>query len=104
MVGSTAKQTCRVEEEQAVKAVENRGDGTWTSGGSVCSEAAAEMSQREWTLRQRTTEGRSLEILGEASGLGPQGASGGRDGHVGKGDVKYKRVLVIYSKEQMPTR
>jgi len=68
MVGSTLQHTCRVGEAQAVRAVRNREDGTRTNGGSVRPEVTAAMSPREWTLQQRTTKGRSLEIPGEASG------------------------------------
>lgn len=75
MVGSAVQQTRRVGEEQAVRTVENRGGGTWMGGGSAHSEAASAMAAWEWTLWQRTTEGRSLEIPREASGPPREGRS-----------------------------
>jgi hypothetical protein len=43
------------------------------------------------------------KTLGEASGRRPRGPVGGRDGNVGKGDVKHTRVLVAHSKgERLP--
>jgi len=68
------------------------------SSGPARHEATAVMSEREWTLRQRTTEGRSLEIPGEASNTWPQAAVGGRDGGVEKGDVEAQEGTGIYSK------
>jgi hypothetical protein len=99
MVGSTAQYPCRVEEAKAVKAVENRGDGTKTGSGSAHLEAAAEMSQREWTLRQRTTEGRSLEIPGEASDGGRKPLLEAEMVASEKVTSKYMRVLETHSKE-----
>lgn len=52
MVGSTLQHMCGVGEEKNVRAVGNRGDGTWTNGGSVRPEVTAAMSPREWTLQQ----------------------------------------------------
>ena len=104
MVGSTLQHTCRVGEAKAVKAVENRGDGTKASSGSACLEAAAAMSQREWTLQQRTTEGRSLEIPGEASDGGCKPLLEAEMVASKKVTSKHKRVLAIFSKERMPTR
>jgi len=84
MVGSPLQHTGKVGEAQAVRAVENRGDGTRTGGGSAGSEASvAVFGQQpsfagcfgrlrvmvprwEWTLRLHPTEGRSLETPGEA--------------------------------------
>jgi len=99
MVGSTAQYPCRVEEAKAVKAVENRGDGTKVGSGSAHLEAAAEMSQREWTLRQRTTEGRSLEIPGEASDGGRKPLLEAEMVASEQATSKYKRVLETHSKE-----
>jgi hypothetical protein len=99
MVGSTVQQTCRIEEAKAVRAVENREDGTRTSSGSAGSEAKAAMPMREWTLRLQTTEGRSLEIPGEAFNTRPRAAVGGGDGDVEIGDVEAQEGTGQHSKE-----
>jgi len=56
-------------------------------------------SQREWTLRQRTTEGRSLEIPGEAFDSGRKPLLEAEMVASEKATSKYRRVLVYQSKE-----
>jgi hypothetical protein len=57
------------------------------------------MPMREWTLRLQTTEGRSLEIPGEAFNTRPQAAVGGGDGDVEIGDVEAQEGTGQHSKE-----
>lgn len=56
-------------------------------------------TQREWTLRQRTTEGRSLEIPGEAFDGGRKPLSEAEMVASEEATSKYRRVLVYQSKE-----
>lgn len=67
--------------------------------GSAHLEAAAEMSRREWTLQQRTTEGRSLEIPGEASDGGRKPLLEAEMVASEQATSKYKRVLATQSKD-----
>jgi len=55
-------------------------------------------TQREWTLRQRTTEGRSLEIPGEAFDGGRKLRSEAEMVASEKATSKCRRVLVNHSK------
>jgi len=59
-------------------------------------------SRREWTLRQHTTEGRSLEIPGEASDDGREPLSEAEMVASEKATSKCRRVLTTYRKIDCP--
>jgi hypothetical protein len=87
MVGSTLQQTCRVEEEKAVRAVENRGDGTKMGGGSAHLEAARRLAAG--VDSSAAYDGGAI-FGNPRRGIRrrPQALVGGRDGSVGTGDVE----------------